>query len=166
MDDNRTFAKHNQIIYEHLKNKTPLTDSLRYYYSWLLGHGNFQPMTVAYENLKSQGINIVKNENLRKEISKLYDFTYIAEEKTHIPSLAHIHQLFVEQVNEHLVTETSYQSAQPVDLKALQNDIQFQETLKSIVFARKWSNMVLNDAKENIVKLKSSIEEELKVLSK
>ena len=161
--ENQIFGKHNQKIYEHLKNKTPLTDSLKYYYSYLYGYGHFVPMKVAYENLKSRGVNIIKNGNLRKEISKLYEFDYNAGTSQIGQAIFHYQARHFNEINEHLITEISYKSAQPVDLISLQNDIQFQEILKTIVFARQWTNTILESVKENILILKLSIEEELNV---
>ena len=166
IEENRMYSKHNQIVYDHLKNKTPLTDSLKYYYSYLYGYGNFLPMTVAYENLKSRGLSIIKNKNLRKDISKLYDFDFKAGTSQIQQAIFHMQARHSSEINENLTTEISYKSAQPNNLIALQNDIQFQETLKTIVFARQWTNSIFEQVKENISKLKISIEEELYVHNK
>jgi hypothetical protein len=73
---NENAIKHNSAVLEHLILKTPLTDTLRYSYARLTGRGTFEPITVAYENLKSKGINIIGNDSLRISISELYDFKY------------------------------------------------------------------------------------------
>jgi len=49
---NKSKVKFNKEVLEHLEQKTPLTDSLRMAYFKLLGRGNFEPITVAYENPK------------------------------------------------------------------------------------------------------------------
>ena len=163
---NEVYGKHNRIIYEHLKNKTPLTDSLKFSYASLIGYGDFLPMTITYENLKSEGINIIKNEDLRKEISKLYDYDYRAATSQLIQTIAYIQERHLNEVIEHLTTEQSWQSAKPVDLLALQNDIPFQESLKSVVMTRNYSNEIFIDTKKNILKVKMSIENELKIRNK
>ena len=73
---NEKAIKHNSAVLEHLILKTPLTDTLRFSYARLTGRGTFEPITVAYENLKSKGINIIGNDSLRISISELYDFKY------------------------------------------------------------------------------------------
>ena len=104
IEENRMYSKHNQIVYDHLKNKTPLTDSLKYYYSYLYGYGNFLPMTVAYENLKSRGLSIIKNKNLRKDISKLYDFDFKAGTSQIQQAIFHIQARHSSEINENLTT--------------------------------------------------------------
>jgi len=159
--ENYRFEKNNKLVYEHLKNKTPLTDSLKHYYSYLWGAGTFQPIKSGYENLKSRGLNIIKNKTLRKEISELYEnkYYYIVEDiRLTVETIETIHS---NQLNANLITESSYVSAQPVNLKALQNDLQFQETLKSIVFARQWTNWKYEEGKNEIIKVKKAIESEL-----
>ena len=55
----------------------------------------------------------------------------------------------------------SYVSAQPVNLIALQNDIQFQETLQNILFYRWYTNDRFENGKQEMVKVKKVIENEL-----
>jgi len=159
--ENDLYLKHNQLVLDHLKNKTPLTDSLKHYYSYLYGFGNFQPMTVAYEDLKSRGLNIIKNKTLRKKIAELYDYQYyyiVDDIRQAIGNIEMIHQ---NQINSKLKTEMSYVSAQPVNLIALQNDIQFQETLQNIVFYRWYTNDRFENGKQEMIKVKKVIENEL-----
>jgi len=159
--ENDLYFKHNQLVLDHLKNKTPLTDSLKHYYSYLYGFGNFQPMTVAYEDLKSRGLNIIKNKTLRKKIAELYDYQYyyiVDDIRQAIGNIETIHQ---NQINSKLKTEMSYVSAQPVNLIALQNDIQFQETLQNILFYRWYTNDRFENGKQEMIKVKKVIENEL-----
>jgi len=159
--ENDLYLKHNQLVLDHLKNKTPLTDSLKHYYSYLYGFGNFQPMTVAYEDLKSRGLNIIKNKTLRKKIAELYDYQYyyiVDDIRQAIGNIETIHQ---NQINSKLKTEMSYVSAQPINLIALQNDIQFQETLQNILFYRWYTNDRFENGKQEMIKVKKVIENEL-----
>ncbi len=158
---NKGLSKHNQLVYEHLKNKTPITDSLKYHYARLYGYGDFQPITVAFENLKSRGVNIIKNESLRKQISELYmlEFKNLSDRLNQ--NLQPIQSMLLSQINGRLITEKSYVSAQPVDLTSLQNDIQFQETLKLTTYVWNGVNSMLNKGKEDIMQTKTAIEEEL-----
>ena len=159
---NKRLSKHSQLVYEHLKKKTPITDSLKYHYSKLYGHGSFQPITVAFENLKSRGVNIIKNEGLRKQISELYMLEFKKLSDRLNQSLEPIQSILLSQINERLITEESYVSAQPIDLASLQNDIQFQETLKLTTYVWSAVNSWLNKGKEDIIQTKAAIEEELK----
>ena len=55
----------------------------------------------------------------------------------------------------------SYVSAQPINLIALQNDIQFQETLQNILFYRWYTNDRFENGKQEMIKVKKVIENEL-----
>jgi len=159
-------GKHNQIIYEHLRDKTPITDSLKYSYAYLYGYGNFLPMTVVFENLKSEGVNIIKNEDLRREISKLYNY-YYSEATTQLKeTIVYAQERHYNEISEHLIIEKPYTSAKPIDLIALQNDIQFQESLKFYAFTRRYSQGIFNKTKNNILRVKKAIEDELNVRTK
>lgn len=159
--ENSEFEKHNRLVYLHLKNKSPLTDSLKYHYSFLYGFGNFQPIKVGYENLKSRGLNIINNQALRKEISELYEYKYYYMVEDIRQAIENIQTIHKNQIITKLVTEKSYSSAQPINLATLQNDIQFQETLKDITFARMWTNDRFDQGKEEILKVIKEIENEL-----
>jgi len=158
---NKRLSRHNQLVYEHLKNKTPITDSLKFYYATLFGGSNFQPVNVAFENLRSRGINIIKNSDLRNQISELYMIEFKSLGETMDRNLQPIHNLLLNQINNRLITKEPFVSAQPIDLIVLQNDIQFHETLKLTAYAWRVINSYLEKALEAINQTKTVIEEEL-----
>jgi len=61
----------NQIYY-----KTNSSDSVQIHLQNLTFGIEFEPRTSAFENLKSTGINLISNDNLRLKIVELYDFEY------------------------------------------------------------------------------------------
>ncbi|MEY8019190.1 DUF6090 family protein [Muriicola sp. SD30] len=161
IERNKIWIEHNYLVVEHLENKTPLTDSLKYHYSSLYGYHRFQPIKVAYENLKSEGISIIRNNTLRKKISELYEYQYffmVEDIRTEIGRIQPIHK---NQIITKLKTEQSYVSAQPVNLVALQNDIPFHETLKDVIVYRWWTIGRIKKGREKIIEVISAIENEL-----
>lgn len=161
IEGNEKWKEHNKLVLEHLENKTPLTDSLKYHYSRLYGYQRFQPIQVAYENLKSEGIGIIRNNTLRKKISELYEYQYffmVEDIRTEIGRIQPIHK---NQIIAKIKTEKSYVSAQPVNLVALQNDIQFHETLKDVIVYRWWTNSRIMKGRAKVIEVMSAIENEL-----
>ncbi|MBT8393464.1 MAG: hypothetical protein KJN66_01305 [Bacteroidia bacterium] len=161
IERNKIWIEHNYLVVEHLENKTPLTDSLKYHYSSLYGYHRFQPIKVAYENLKSEGISIIRNGTLRKNISELYEYQYffmVEDIRTEIGRIQPIHK---NQIITKLKTEQSYVSAQPVNLVALQNDIPFHETLKDVIVYRWWTIGRIKKGREKVIEVISAIENEL-----
>lgn len=139
---NENKYKVNTKVLEHLEQKTPLTDSLKYSYSRLTGRGTFEPITVAYENLKSKGIDIIQNDSLRIAISELYDFKYfyITEDlrSDYEPvKIFHMNQVFKNVKS--MRAENKFW-AEPVNLLEAQNNTYFQEALKKALDFYFWIN--------------------------
>lgn len=153
---NEKFMDANSKVLRHLMDKTPLTDSLKFSYSFLIGHGNFQPITVGYENLKSKGIDIVQNDSLRYAIPKLYDFEYYYfVEDTRLGFIPEKEYLTM-QVRQNIVSERPYRSAEPIDLIKLQKDIRFQEALRQAMFIYNWMN---SNYKRGIMQIEEVIQQ-------
>jgi len=151
---NENRIKHNSIVLEHLIFKTPLTDSLRFSYARLSGRGTFEPITVAYENLQSKGINIVQNDSLRISISELYDFKYFYVTQDLRMDYEPIKDFHMSEIYKNvktiLETNDNRGLAEPVNLSDLQNDIYFQEALKRAISFYQWMNRnYRNGIKEN-----------------
>ncbi len=124
--------KYNKDVLEHLEQKTPLTDSLKLSYRKLIGRGTFEPMTVAYENLKSKGIDIIQNDSLRIAISELYDFKYFyitQDLRSDYESVKVLHESEVFK-NVKTINIDGQTWAEPVKLTKAQNNTYFQEALK------------------------------------
>ena len=162
---NENRIKHNSAVLEHLILKAPLTDTLRFSYARLTGRGTFEPITVAYENLKSKGINIIRNDSLRISISELYDFKYFYVTKDlrmdYEPIKAfHMSEIY-KNVKTILETNDNRGLAEPVKLYDAQNDIYFQEALKRAISFYQWMNRnYRNGIRENEI-VQTKIKEEL-----
>jgi len=153
---NSAYIKANTKVIEHLKNKRPLTDSLRFYYSKLYGYGNFEPIKVGYENLKSRGLNLIKDQTLRKEISILYEYKYYDMVGDIRQAITHIQELHTDEIVEKLKSK-SRNSREPVDLKSLQNDIKFENVTFGIIKARRWTNKNFDKGQQEIDKVITAI---------
>lgn len=151
-NDNKT--KFNKDVLEHLEQKTPITDSLKWSYARILGRGNFEPITVAYENLKSKGIDIIHNDSLRIAISELYDFKYfyltvdLRSDYEHVRAL---HETEAYKNIKNIYTPVfSQRRAEPVNLEEIQNNIYFQEALKQAIGFYSYMNKTyIRGIKEN-----------------
>ena len=59
IEANNRFLKSNQNVLNHLKSKTAITKSIEKDYAYLIGHGNFRPVTSGYKNL-NKGYRLLK----------------------------------------------------------------------------------------------------------
>jgi Family of unknown function (DUF6090) len=67
----------NRIVVQLLKDDRSLFhDSLRVYFGNINTYYAFFPQVMAYESLKSEGVNLIKNDSLRFSIIKLFDDDY------------------------------------------------------------------------------------------
>ncbi len=158
---NEFFINNNKVILNHLKNKTPITDSLRQYYAKLYGRGNFQPITVAYDNLKSNGINIIKDDSLRLAISELYDFKYFYFTEDIQADYIPIQNAHINQLTTNIKTIIPFVSAEPVNLIELQGNVQFAEDLIQFSYYLSWINTNYSRGIKQIEEVKEKIKKEL-----
>ena len=156
------FVTHSTKVLQHLQNKTPITDSLKYHYSALIGHGNFQPTTIAYENLKTKGVDIITKESTRQAISELYSITYFTLVEDRRTVVRRFQEIQVEVVQNKIKTIKSYGEAEPINFMELSNDIPFQNMLITNIWVLKWVIERYEKGIEEIRIVQSQIKMELK----
>ncbi|MEN8230412.1 MAG: DUF6090 family protein [Bacteroidota bacterium] len=161
IENNKRFINHQTAVLEHLNNNLPITDSLRYDYAWLTGDSRFTPNAVGYENLKSMGLNIIRNENLKKEISALYAYKYplfIEEIKKVCDSYR---ERLIGEMSENINYIIPLEKAEPINLKELRLNIQFKNAVVNFRKSIEWSNGRFKGGKEEIELVMQSIRNEL-----
>ncbi len=116
------------IVLSFLREEIPYHDSLQVHFwrlNWVI---TFEPQSTSFDRLKSKGIEILRNEELRTELLTLYDYTY--------PRM----EFFVEGYNEwttdriepfgliHFeITENEGRKGyKPIDPEFIQNSIEYQ----------------------------------------
>lgn len=65
-----------EVLLNHIYNRYDYHDSIQKHLEKLTFGIEFEPRTSAFENLKTVGINLISNDNLRIRIVELYDFEY------------------------------------------------------------------------------------------
>ncbi|MBC3759801.1 hypothetical protein H7U19_15415 [Hyunsoonleella sp. SJ7] len=160
--DNSSMA--NKKVLEHLKNKTPLSDSLKKSYALLGSFGTFRPITAGYENLKSKGVDIIQNKELRNAITKLYDFQYFYFVEDLIYAIDDFRSDKSSYVNDKVFWEENVRnySAQPINLEALYNDDTFKGYLSSSIVLQNWMKIRRSAGIQQINEVIQLIENELK----
>ncbi len=159
--NNKRFINHQTAVLDHLNNNLPITDALRYDYAWLTGDDHFTPNAVGYENLKSMGLNIIRNENLIKEITALYAYKYpefTAEVKKVTDSYR---ERLIGEMAENINYIIPLEKAEPINLKELRLNVQFKNAVVNFKTAVEWSNNRFKEGKEEIELVAQSIRKEL-----
>jgi hypothetical protein len=122
-----------------LKNRIPLSDTLKQHYGNVWGNFQLGENTAAWENLKSVGIDLISNDSLRSAVARLYStrYQYLENLERGLDDRFQWDQLYP-QILEHLNMDTMWVSASPVDHEALVDDREFREVLKMNIFFRKY----------------------------
>lgn len=118
-------AARNRVLLSILKDpESVYDDSLQIHFGTISRYEVFAPRKMAYETLKSEGLEVLKNDNLRSEIIELYDESYLLnsimielKKDIHISS----NVLFTKR----LFTLEDVDFKIPVDFEALKEDTEF-----------------------------------------
>lgn len=65
-----------QLILEYMSSGQPFHDTLSRYFAMTNNHTVFAPNVGAYESLKSRGIDIIRNNDIRLKLVNLYEQSY------------------------------------------------------------------------------------------
>jgi len=119
-------VRSSEIVLEHLNNDLPYNDSLSYFFSWLAMSANHESMSSGYELMLSTGSEIISNDTLRQQISKLYSSIY-----PHIYAFLKDRQYMNNQplyldMLKRFKTYSHLKSAIPRDYEALKTDEDFK----------------------------------------
>jgi hypothetical protein len=129
----------NKVIYS-LENNLPYRDSIPDYIGQIMFPVMFVHSTSAFETLKSKGINLIKNNNLRDEIINVYDSQYsffLKNESQIVLEEAEraLRELFSTRFEESYVydfNEPNYKPRlTPISYEILKTDQEFKYFLKS-----------------------------------
>ena len=154
-----------EIVLSQLEEKSPYIDSLDYHFGELTKATIFNKNLSAFESIKSIGLDIIKNNTLRQQISYLYSVKYDIIER--IERLHH--QVIIERLypicGEHFRTiEIPVGSAGlaiPIDYLDLYDNDVFKEAVKQSMVYLILQIQEYQLARNLIQKLMSEIEKEL-----
>jgi hypothetical protein len=138
-------------------------DSLQIYFGSINRYDAFFPQRMAYEDLVSKGLHVLKNDSLRNEVIELYDVTYFMN--SHVIALRQ--DLYInsnELFNKRLYTNQTINHKVPIDFNALKMDHEFINNLSH--FAAEGLNFVsyAHGFLEHTIAVKGDLRNELQRL--
>jgi Family of unknown function (DUF6090) len=151
--------KSNFIVATQTRDKLPYHDSLDFHFSNLIGSTRFIPNTSSYDNFKSKGFEIIKNDSLRRSITYLYSVEY-----NHIMGFEFVddhkyqYETLVPQVIENVKVNEMWKSAEPINYLDLMKNIKFQNAVLSNIFYREYMISEYKGQKRKVLEVISSIE--------
>ena len=145
----RRWGRAQEVVLKHLEDGTPFHDSLRVHYGNLLGSTMLTMNTSAFDNLKSIGFDLIRNESLRSAITRLYSERYRFVAMLEIEHDIHLQMEDMgPQLYEKVVMDTVWRSAYPIDVEALKNDNKF----KGVLRVNKWTKGFMGKLYEGVEK--------------
>jgi len=168
------------IIIEQLENNMPYHDSLARYFLETCNFTVFVLNKGGYETLKSLGVGIITNTDLRKEIIYLYDGQYqftdvfakdlrdnfIHGEKYIFGTRFEEAEKFEMVLDEKFAGESFIGEMIPLDFESLRNDSEYLYYLKTTKNKHKQYITILKAVIDEITGVISDIQEELRSLEK
>jgi hypothetical protein len=163
INNNKTKLNANEIVLESLKNSESYNDTLNFYYGNLWGGTYFSKNTSAYDNLKSIGFHIIKNDSLRIRITELYSTKYnyldiLEEDFLDNFFSAKLQPLIISNI----ITDTTWISAKPINQMELAMNHEFKETLKINIFWIEYMIDLYEEIGQDVVTLINQIDNEIK----
>ncbi|MBT8219597.1 MAG: hypothetical protein KJP00_07225 [Bacteroidia bacterium] len=132
--------KSNQIVLEYLDGEQTFQDTLKKHFGNLSVSLHFTPQTSAIEGIKTaEGINIIKNDSLRKALSYTYDFMYkhimyVEKEDEH----RFQYNILRPALNNNLKLNHLSNEAEPIDNIDIKQNQSFRNVISSNVWYKKF----------------------------
>lgn len=124
----------------------------------------FFPQRMAYESLKAQGVNLIKNDSLRSAIINLYDYEYMTNDIVELELKRGLYENTNVVFLRHLDTGEEVYLKKPRDFAALKRDQEFVNHLAHITAEQKLLTYFTSEHLFHTVSVNTLIEKEIKRL--
>ncbi|WP_168175930.1 DUF6090 family protein [Pukyongia salina] len=151
-----------RIINLSLEKKIPWHDSLANHFGNLYTHGISTYNTSAFENLKSIGFDLIRNDSIRITLTNLHSINYRLVEKTEEEFSKDNHNQMVLPILTSRLKMERWFHAVPHDYESLMEDLVFQETVRFRGVTMGYVGNNTKDANIRVGNLIRMIEKELR----
>ena len=147
--------KSNEVILQYVREEISFADSLHKHFGNLIFTTRTLPNSSAFDNLKSKGIEIITNDSLRQELTKLYSFYYFNARDFETQNDHHFqHETFMPTVIKVIEIIEVWENGKPIDENLIVNNFEFQNAL---VINIKLRNEMLRTYKQLIQKVENCL---------
>lgn len=140
------------VLISSWENKSSYHDSLRPYFGILSRNDDFIWQKVAYKNLESKGLDIIRNDSLKKEIINLFEVGYV-DAKARFDNKRENLLEYGRPIVRSLFKRLPGEGFEPVDYASLLEDVEYWNTL-----------IVLRENNQSIMERLSWLKEHLDIL--
>ncbi|MFT6760466.1 MAG: hypothetical protein ACJATS_001655 [Psychroserpens sp.] len=155
------------MVLSALKNRTPMNDSLKFFYASVFGNYQLNENTAAWTTLQSVGLDLISNDSLINAISHLYTvrYEYLENVEKGVDDNYQWNVMYP-QVLEQINMDELWVSATPVNHEALMDNRKFQETLKLNLFFRNHMQGMYRDINDEVTVVRDKMENHIQALQK
>jgi hypothetical protein len=163
IDFNENKLESNEIILQYAREELNYTDSIQKHFANLIFTTRTLPNTSAYENLKSKGIEIISNDSLRQELTKLYSFYFFNARDFETQNDHYFqHQTFIPIVSKVIEIDKVWGNGKPIDDSFITNNFEFKNALVINIALRKEMLRTYRQLKQKVENSIKRIDNELK----
>jgi len=151
------------IILNHIEKNIPYNDSLNKH-CWVITTTKnkiFTPQISAYKVLESKGIDLISNDQLKKQILDLYNIDYPTLEYEYENYHTNIHD-YGRPIARSFFIAGNNETLKPIDYKSLYANVEFINVLKLIISNDITIDEMLRDLIERCQRIENAIDIELK----
>ncbi len=149
-------------VTEGLDARSPWADSMEVHYGWLLNSAIAELNTSAYDNLKSIGFDLIRNDSVRIAIANHYSAGYdritLYDQDFGVD---HTVNLVAPVVLKRVRITEPWKRAVPLDYAALLDDLEFREVVRWKAATSNWMVRVYSGVEQSTSRLMRMIEREL-----
>lgn len=166
LDGNALRIRSNNAVLEILNGTNNHTDSADFFFGNFFGNFQLSENTTAWENLKSIGVDLISDNELRSSISSLYStrYAYLENLEKGLDDRYQWNYLYP-QLIEHIEVDQLWESAKPVDQQKLATDREFKQVIKMNLMWRHYMQNQYSEVRELIIALNQQIDEHLDKLT-
>ena len=162
-----------KIILNILNSDIEMNDSISHHFAAVHNYTIFASLRGAYESLKSVGLETVSNDELRLEITNLYDQWYLilkSNEKILLDDILNIKRNFNQDHFDKFLVLTPIDpfyngEMNPNDFSSLKMNHQYKYHVESLMASHIWSNLINKIAIDKIKYLRTLIQAEIDINS-
>lgn len=125
LDRFRRIESRGAVLLSYMRSGAPYADSLDAYFGTVYGFSFFQLNKGAYESLKSQGIGLISDDNLRAQVARVYEQTYSRVEDSMSQERSAVLDVLRPYFLAHFRELRSNESSTPLDYPVISGDTEF-----------------------------------------
>ena len=158
------------FIYKHLSQSLPYNDSLSFYFSVLAWEANkdWTPQNIAFESLKSKGIDLISTSDIKYAILKIYNLDY-----PHITKSFYTYKNNIENygrpmlIANFLLDDNMFNNKQfqmklfPINYNTLNQNVVLMNTIKFLKLANMGDKTLLLNYRKKVLAVIKAIDSEL-----